>query len=390
MNRKQRRAQGKTNPPAATGGSAVLSDPIALHEAGIQAFAAGDLDRAAALIRRAIASDSMIPSFHYNLGIVLKARGQLEEAAASYQRAIALKPDHADAHNNLGNVFKTLGRHGEARASFERALQLHPGNADTHYNLGALACDLGLPDQAVPHLRRCLAADPDDKRGAGLLLAYLGAGEMPARASQAQLRSLYDARSRFWDQEPFYFGATLVADGLRRHVGSAKLDILDIGCGTGLVGVAVRDLAGRLDGVDLSPAMLEKAGSKGIYDRLFQADLASFMAGHHNSYDAVAAAATLIHFGDLGALIHATAECLRREGLFVFTYFPLAHGTADYAVAESVRLAQGGCFRHSPAYVERLAREAGFSILELEDVTHEHDPDGNPVTGVLAVLRRSR
>lgn len=386
MSRKQRRAQGKSDRSASS--DAVPPDAAALHEAGVEAYRAGDPDTAAALIGQAIAVSSVIPNFHYNLGIVLKAAGRLEEAAASYQRALALKPDYAEAHNNLGNVWKALGRREDARASFTRALQLQPGNADTHYNLGVLASELGSPDLAVTHFRDCLAADPDDRWGARLLLAHLGAGDAPQRTSQAQLLSLYEVRARFWDQEKSYFGAALVADGLRRHIGAARLDILDIGCGTGLVGAQVRDLANRLDGADISPAMLEKADAKGAYDHLFRADLAPFMTQRANGYDAVLAAATLIHFGDLTPLFQAVSRTLRGCGLFVFTLFPLENAVADYAVAASAQLAQSGCFRHSAGYVKRLAAATGFAVLALENAIHEHDENGNPVPGLLVVLRR--
>ena len=95
-----------------------------------------------------------------------------------------------------------------------------------------------------------------------------------------------------------------------------------MGCGTGLVGARVRDLAGRLDGIDLSPAMLEKARGKNLYDRLEQNDLLSFLSTHKDSYDAVTRRrTTLIHFGDLRAVFQAVADALRDQGLFVFTLF---------------------------------------------------------------------
>ena len=389
MNRKQRRTQAqeqrKTSraaPPA--------PDPIVLHEAGIEAYRAGRLAEAADLIGQAIKANGAVPEFHYNLGIVLKAMGRLKDAAAAYERAIALKPDHVNAHNNLGNVCKALGQTAKARASFAQALTYNPDNTDTHYSLGLLCGELGERDEAASHLRRCLAGDPQDSRGAGILLAHLGLGDAPERTPEAQVLSLYDVRSRFWDQETSYFAPRLVADGLRRHAPRARLDILDIGCGTGLVGAGVRDLAGRLDGVDLSPAMLEKAEAKTVYDGLFQADLLSFMAGRADGYDAVLGAATLIHLGDLQAPFQAAALCLRPKGLFVFTLFPHEAGAGtDYAVAASTRLAQSGCFRHSTAYVQRLAAETRFSVAELEETVHEHDQAGSPVTGLLAVLRKN-
>jgi predicted TPR repeat methyltransferase len=336
---------------------------------------------------QAIAAGGATPDLHYNLAIALKAQGRLREAAASYGRAVALKPDYADAHNNLGNIWKELGERDQARASFERALQARPGNADTHYNLGILCGQAGEHEAAARHFRHCLAIDPGDSRGIAILLAAMGEGEVPERSSAAQLQKIYDVRARFWDQESSYFGHVLVAEALRDHA-AAGLDILDMGCGTGLVGGLVRGLAGRLDGVDLSAAMLDRARAKEIYDRLEQAELLSFLIAHPDSYDALLAAATLIHFGNLGPLFQAAARSLRRQGLFIFTLFPHEADNADFAVAASDRLAQSGCFRHGTGYVERLAADNGFAILLFKTVLHELDQDGKPVPGLLAVLRR--
>jgi predicted TPR repeat methyltransferase len=384
MNRKQRRSRGRQPSSSA----ADTRDPITLHSAGIQAYRAGHLEMAADLIAKAISVNGHMPEFHYNLAIVLRAQDKLKEAAASYKRAILLKPDYANAHNNLGNIWKTLGKRDEARACFERALLCKPGNVDTHYNLGILCSDSGDREEAARHFHRCLDLDPDDARGAGMLLTHLGLAIVPERTPQAQLLNIYDVRSRFWDQESTYFGHALVAEGLQKHASAAKLDILDIGCGTGLVGAQVRPLAGRLDGVDISLAMLEKARDKKIYDRLDQADLVSFMSEHKGSYDAVLSAATLIHFGNLQAVFQAAALCLRDNGLFVFTLFSNENDRADFAVAANDKLAQSGCYTHRAQYVERLAPACRFSVEMLKKAVHEHDSDDNPIPGLLVVLRR--
>jgi predicted TPR repeat methyltransferase len=379
MNRKQRRA-GRTSGQAPSG----TEDAIALHAQGVEAFRAGHPDKAATLIARAIAADGRMPDFHYNLAIVLRAQGKLEAAAASYINAIALKPDYGDAHNNLGNVWKALGDQDKARASFRRALAYKPGNPDTHYNLGILCTDAGERDEAVRHFQHCLDCDPEDTRGARILLAHLGAAGAPPRTPPAHLLKLYDVRAQFWDGES-YFGAGLVTEGLRAHASRDGMDILDIGCGTGLVGAKVRSLAARLDGVDLSPAMLEKARGKALYDGLYQADIVSFMAEHKGRYDAILGAAILIHFGSLQEIFAAAAICLRSKGLFVFTLFP--NEADDFAAASNTRLAQSGCFGHSPDYIRRLAADCGFSVETLNDAVHEHDQDGNAIPGLLAVLR---
>src|SRR6185369_9393049 len=46
------------------------------------------------------------------------------------------------------------------------------------------------------------------------------------------------------------------------------MDVLDLGCGTGLIGPLLRPIAATLAGVDLSPLMIEKARERKCYDLL--------------------------------------------------------------------------------------------------------------------------
>ncbi len=54
-----------------------------------------------------------------------------------------------------------------------------------------------------------------------------------------------------------------------------KFKVLDFGCGTGLLGQEIRKLKIPccLEGVDISPGMLDKAKEKGIYDLLYQQEI---------------------------------------------------------------------------------------------------------------------
>ena len=197
--------------------------------------------------------------------------------------------------------------------------------------------------------------------------------------------------SHHWDVGKAYFGHELVAEALKKlpHR-SEKLDILDAGCGTGLVGDLVRDLANRLDGIDMSSAMLEKAREKDIYDYLHLGDLLSFMLDNPTNYDAIISAATLIHFGDLTPVFDAAAVSLRDNGLFVFTLFPndSTHDSRDVVVAQNSFLAIGGCYAHSTSYVSRLAGAAGFGVDVLERRLHEYYKKTMPVTGLVVALRK--
>lgn len=337
----------------------------------------------------AIAGDDSKSDFHFQLGLSHRKQGRLEEAAASYQRAIALEPDRADAHNNLGNILNALGRPDEARASYERALIHKPDKANAHFNLAKLCRDAGDAEKAVHHFRRYLECDPGDAMGAGMILAHMDQAATPERASQTQLVQLYKSRADNWDGITTYFAHAAVAQAFKDHLAVARPEVLDIGCGTGLVGADVRQAAGRLDGVDLSAAMLEKARAKRIYDRLEVADLISFMQNHGGGYDAILGAAILLHFGDLAPIFRAAHHCLRDDGLFVFTVFSNEADDRDFAVNAHRKLAQSGCFRHSAGYVERAAKECGFSVVMLKKIVHERYPRLGEVPGLLAVLRRA-
>jgi len=78
--------------------------------------------------------------------------------------------------------------------------------------------------------------------------------------------------------------------------GRDRLSVLDLGCGTGLAGMVFKSRAARLDGIDLSPAMIGKARARGIYDSLAVGDIETALRGR---YDLIMAADTLVYLGDL-------------------------------------------------------------------------------------------
>ena len=92
-------------------------------------------------------------------------------------------------------------------------------------------------------------------------------------------------------------GILKVLAGQQRPQGA----ILDIGCGTGLVATTIRkaDPAAVIDGVDISPDMLEKARLKGDYRDLIEADLTADYSHVPTDYAAIVSAG-LFTFGHLG------------------------------------------------------------------------------------------
>jgi predicted TPR repeat methyltransferase len=85
-----------------------------------------------------------------------------------------------------------------------------------------------------------------------------------------------------------YVAPVATAKALDRVVDDKAIRILDAGCGTGLVGQALRKLGYEaLDALDYSKEMLEEAARKNIYARQMQADLCKPLAIEDDTYDAV-------------------------------------------------------------------------------------------------------
>jgi predicted TPR repeat methyltransferase len=106
-------------------------------------------------------------------------------------------------------------------------------------------------------------------------------------------------------------GIASVLSGQQRPQGA----ILDIGCGTGLVATAIRevDLSAVIDGVDISPDMLGKARAKGEYRDLIAADLTADCSHIAMDYAAIVSAGTFT-FGHLGPELIPDMVGLCRSG----------------------------------------------------------------------------
>ena len=95
----------------------------------------GELDKAEAQLKAALASDLMFGPAHNNLGTVYMQQKKYYLAAWEYQYAIKLMPNTAVPRNNLGLVFEAVGRLGEAEENFEQARAIEPDNVEYLCNL---------------------------------------------------------------------------------------------------------------------------------------------------------------------------------------------------------------------------------------------------------------
>jgi predicted TPR repeat methyltransferase len=350
-------------------------------------------EEAATQFRAALAHDVNLPEAHSNLGGTLVLLGRIDEGMAHYQQAIALKPDFIEPRINLAICFADRQQLVEALGHAEILSWSSEQPGFPHFRFGVLMTRCNCNDLARHCFEKYLAQDPTDREGARALLARLGYSQLPERASATQLDALYSWRALSWDLgakngADHYRGARLVTLAVEQLLPDrCDLDIMDAGCGTGLVGELIAKHARRLEGIDASGPMLAKAKEKGVYHRLHQDDLVTSLRRRQQEFDVVTCAATLIHFGELDAAFDAAATCLRDGGYFVLTLFPNEQDQSAVAVAPLGGLGEAGCFVHGTGYVARVAAATGFTVRAMQTEVHEF-AQGKARMGLVVALRR--
>jgi predicted TPR repeat methyltransferase len=224
--------------------------------------------------------------------------------------------------------------------------------------------------------------------GADALIARVRAAE--GTLSPGYVRALFDGYAGRFDGDLTgrlrYAVPELIEAALPGLLGvpAGRLDIIDLGCGTGLAGVALRPYARRLHGVDLSPRMLDRARARGIYDDLEAADLATALrAGGAAAWDLAVAADVLVYVGDLTPVFAAAAAALRPGGLLIASaeQAPDGDGAGDGVVLLPTRR-----YAHGAGHIRAAAAAAGLSVTALDPVTPRWE-SRQPLPGWLFVLK---
>jgi predicted TPR repeat methyltransferase len=166
-----------------------------------------------------VSSGDLIADRRFNAAMDLAARGDLSAATDILAQTVAVAPNFAAAWCALGALRSRLGDRRGAVAAFTEA-----------------SC-----------------ADPDDYHGARLQLAQLGAGEAVPAMSEPYLRRLFDQYAAGYDtaltEQLHYRGPAILCDAVKSALDLGRPmwfgALLDLGCGTGLVGAAFRPTSCR-------------------------------------------------------------------------------------------------------------------------------------------------
>jgi predicted TPR repeat methyltransferase len=270
-----------------------------------------------------------------------------------------------------------------------QATELAPGFASAWFTLGQIREQLGEREAATAAFCKAREADSEDRHGASLHLMRLGAEKLSSMP-QAYVRALFDQYApRFetalvddldYRGPALLFKAVLAARHAVRKPAFFRRAI-DLGCGTGLAASAFAREVDHFTGIDLSPRMIEKARSTGLYAELAVADMLEGLRGRPDaSTELVLAADAMVYVADLASLLCEAKRVLVAGGLLAFTV-----ETHD---GDGVILGEGLRYAHSADYVRASIRDAGLALSQLE-VLSARNEDNAPVPGLVVVAAKT-
>ena len=298
---------------------------------------------------------------HSNLGITLKELGRLDEAEASYKQAIALKPNLVEAQINLGVTLQELGRFDEAEDRYNQVIALKPDYAEAHKNFGNLLNELERIDEAKASYNQAIALLPESGESKHMLAALYG--NTTSTAPRDYVEKLFDNYAAKFDvslvnnleyKVPRLISEIIVKESKLDGLGS----IMDLGCGTGLFGLEIKQFCENLEGIDLSEKMLNKAKEKNVYNKLIKQDIVTYLSNESFNFDYFVSTDVFIYIGDLSDVFRLIKSRNQTGGKLAFS--------TEHYDGDSFFLEQSGRYSHSKKYIEGLCDEFGYQLLHFE------------------------
>ena len=323
----------------------------------------GDLDAAIDSYKQAIKVKPDYAEAYINMGNALSEKGELDAAIDSYKQAIKVRPDYADAYSNMGNALQDKGDLDSAIDSYKQALKIKPDYAEAYYNMGIILKGKGDLDAAIDSYKKALEIKPDYKQVKHLLASLIG--ETTNSAPREYVERLFDGCASKFDHSlvenlEYQIPKTLTEMIIKRHPNKALGSVLDLGCGTGLAGVELKQFCQNLEGIDLSKSMLQQAKNKSVYDKLIYTDIVEYLSDTDLDFDYFISTDVFVYVGDLSNVFRVIKSRNKRRGKLVFS--------TEHTERDGFFLERSGRYCHSKTYIEGLCNEYDYCLTHFTEV----------------------
>ena len=294
-----------------------------------------------------------------NLGVAYRETGQPDGAISCFRKAVIFAPEMAEAWNNLGVAQDESKLIGDALNSYKKAIEIQPHYTSAHLNLGISLQKQERFREAEKHYNKVLEIQPDNK-AAIFMRQSMGLSKAPDAAPVEHVRSIFDRCAENFEKilvkDLEYKTPERLFELVQPHL-TEKMNILDLGCGTGLGARLYKPFAKTITGVDVSSKMLEKAAEKEVYSRLEIFDILQEW-NFSRKFDLIYSSDVFVYFGTLDAIINSASLCLVDDGILAFSVELLEDNSLEYQLFPS------GRYAHSQAYIKKCLNRHGFQLIE--------------------------
>jgi len=411
-------AEGRLDEAAAALNQAraqIPGDPRVYIMAALMAEKAGDIDAAFQMMEKGVSLDPGWAPGIMELAHMQARQGQFPEASDNAATAMELAPDNASVRNGAIQVALLSGQHELAVRHLEAGLKAHSAHVQWRRTLAGTLSHVGRIEESLEMWNTLIAEAPQDKRALeGRMHTLLAVGRLseaardtaalraldpeneayvyydtlahdqtPKRRPAALNRDVFDNAASAFDQQlvqmlQYRLPQQVAGQILVRHP-ARQLSLLDLGCGTGLLGAHLGKLKGRLIGADLSPKMLEQAQRREIYDELEVADLHDMLArSPAATWDVIAALDVCIYIGTLGEMLQGAWRTLLPGGCLIFSCEKAVESGPDLYLNPITQR-----YAHKRSHAEAQCRDVGFSVQTEETVLRLER--GEPVHGFVVM-----
>lgn len=312
-----------------------------------------EFDKAEKYYLKSFEQSREIAGAYLNYGILLYQTGRTAEALEAYRKAAALAPDVPEISYNLALILKETGDLEEALGLMFNAHLKAPENQVFIINIAETLTLLFKQnaEMALKIAENWQKLEPDDIFSKRVFAGMSGQNVEAENVPYAE--KLFDSFAESYEETLSKLEPKIISK-FKEICGDVKGHILDLGCGTGLAGAALKNDKNRFDGVDISAKMLEVARQKGVYDKLYQKDIAAFLRETPvaSSYDMVVVFDVFCYFGDLKGILS------RLKGADL--WFTIESAEDDRT---SYYLTPQGRYKHKESYVQDLLKACGFESV---------------------------
>ncbi len=351
------------------------------HSLGQAELQLGKINEAIDSFKNCLKDNEQHSQANQDLANAYVKTANFQSALTHYFRQLNIAPN-PESYYNVGVLLMYQDHHQDALDYLNYSLQMQPDNVDGHINIAHIYLKQNKLKLASQHYQKALAIKPDNPE-IQHIMAALDHNTTPDKAPKEYVENLFNQYAPYYDKhltEQLQYNVPQQLRELVEHDHHAEQawTILDLGCGSGLSGLAFKPMAKTLIGIDLSADMIKQAANKNIYDQLRRADVHDAIT-EYSEIDCIIAADVFTYIGNLSAITQACYNALRPGGLLAFS--------TERSFKEDYRLQNNIRYCHHQDYLKDTLKRCGFTAVDITPCVLRQQQK-KPVEGYLVLSQK--